>query len=212
MLVNSSSQVLLDFVHPFRPGSGRFPQQSDLRTINTLIENLAVENPTPVLRTAFQQVAGLWQCVFTSRFVLDLGRIPGLKLSGVYQSVIIDPNLNTGHYFNIAELVRGEKVKGVCGEFASICPSQFDPVRIDVQYHWFYFAFRIMARYEGYQTVAVELQRNRLARQVRLPFHRSGWQSIIYLDDRLRVLRGNHGGVFVLAKQSSTSRELRQKR
>jgi hypothetical protein len=202
MLACSRRQALLDLIGPFQLGSGRKPRESDICTLNILLEHLALENPTPVLSTAFQQVAGLWKCVFTtSRFVLDLDRIPGLRLSGVYQVVSIDPNLNSGHYFNIAELARGEKVKCVCGEFASIRPSQFDRVSMDVEYRLFYCALRMRSEYEGHRTLAAELQCDRLRGSVRFPFRRCGFQSIVYLDDELRVVRGNEGGVFVLLRQ-----------
>ena len=56
-----------------------------------------------MLRNAFQQVAGFWECVFTnSRLVLDLDNLAGVKLSGVYQFVATDLNLRGGRYFNIA--------------------------------------------------------------------------------------------------------------
>jgi hypothetical protein len=202
MVVSSRKQALLDFVAPFRLGAGRQLNESARRTLDGLLDDLSVENPTPVLRNGFQHLGGLWQCVFTtSRFVLDLDKTPGLKLSGAWQSVTIDAHRNAGHYFNIAELARGKKVKSVCGEFALIRPSLIEPVRIDVQYHWFYFAFRMMSQYEGHRAVADELERNRLRGRRRVPFHRSGWQSVVYLDGQLRVLRGNHGGVFVLTRQ-----------
>jgi len=127
--------------------------------------------------------------------------LPGVKLSGVYQSVAIDADLRVGHYFNIAELTRGAKVKSVCGEFAAIRPSQVDPGRIDVEYEWIYFAMRLISDYEGPRAVAVGLESNRLRHRMRIPFHRSGSQSILYLDDELRVVRGNQGGLFVLVKQ-----------
>jgi hypothetical protein len=202
MLVSAPKQAVLEFVDPFRLGSGRRPRESDMRALDALIERLATHNPAPAFWNAFQQLAGFWECVFTtSRFVLDLDKLPGVKLSGVYQSVAIDADLRVGHYFNIAELTRGAKVKSVCGEFAAIRPSQFDPGRIDVEYEWIYFAMRLISEYEGPRAVAVGLESNRLRRRMRIPFHRSGWQSILYIDDELRVVRGNQGGLFVLVRQ-----------
>jgi len=202
MLVSTYKQELLAFVRPFRLRSGRNPHERDMRRLNVLLEHLAIENPTPSLRNAFQKVAGFWECVFTtSRFVLDLDKLPGVTLSGVYQCVAADPKLCTGHYYNIAELSRGAKVRVVCGEFAAIRPSQVDPVRMDVDYEWIYFAMRILSAYEGPRKIAVDLENDRLRRRVRFPFHRSGWQSILYLDDELRVVRGSQDGLFVLVRQ-----------
>jgi hypothetical protein len=202
MLVSTYKQELLAFVSTFRLGSGRNPHEDDMRTLNVLLENLAIENPTPLLSDAFQKVAGFWKCVFTtSRFVLDLDKLPGVRLSGVYQCVAADPQLCSGHYYNVAELSRGAKVRVVCGEFAAIRPSQVDPVRMDVDYEWFYFAMRIISAYEGPRKIAVDLENDCLCRRMRFPFHRCGWQSILYLDDELRVVRGNEGGIFVLVRQ-----------
>jgi hypothetical protein len=201
MLVSSPKQAVLEFVDSFRLGSGRSPHESDMRALDDLIERLTTESPAPALGKVFQQIAGFWECVFTSsRFVLDLDKLPGLTLSGVYQSVAIDDELS-GHYFNIAELTRGGKVKSVCGEVADIRPSPVGPGRIDVEYQWFYFAMRIISEYEGPRAIAAALESNRLRRRMRIPFHRSGWQSILYLDNELRVVRGNQGGLFVLVRQ-----------
>jgi hypothetical protein len=202
MLVSSHKQAVLEFVDSFRLGSGRSPRESDMRALDALIERLATESPAPALRNLFQQIAGFWECVFTtSRFVLDLDKLPGLTLSGVYQSVGIDADFRGGRYFNIAELTRGGKVKGVCGECAAIRPSHVDPGRIDVEYQWFYFAIRMISEYEGPRAVAAALESNRLRHRMRIPFHRYGWQSTLYLDDELRVVRGNQGGLFVLVRQ-----------
>jgi hypothetical protein len=201
MPVMSKVEELLDFVRPFRVGSGRLPGAGELKIIESLVGELEKQNPTPVLTEAFERVAGMWECVFTSsRFVLGLDSIPLVRTSAVYQQVIVDRGGKTGHYFNIAELSRAGAVKCVCGEYANIRPSESHADRLEVQYEWFYFGMRILPAYEGHAAVADELETGRLPRHFRLPFHGYGWQSTVYLDDRLRIVHGNKGGMFVLVK------------
>ena len=202
MPVLSRAQELLQYAQPFRIGSGRLPGASELKVIDSLIGNLEERNPTPVLKNAFERLTGMWECVFTSsRFVLDLDYIPFVSTSAVYQQVIVHRDAKTGHYFNIAELSHGDSVKCVCGECASIRPSESHAVRLNVQYEWFYFGWRLMSAYEGHQRVADELGADGLAKSFRLPFRGCGWQSTVYLDDHLRIVRGNKGGIFVLVKR-----------
>lgn len=197
----SKGEQLLDYVRPFRLGSGRLPKDRELKIIESLVDDLARQNPTPVLRTAFERLAGMWECVFTSsRFVLGLDSIPFVQTSAVYQKVVIHPDGRAGHYFNIAELSRGGAVKCVCGEFANVRPSKSHMDRLEVQYEWFYFGLRLFSPYEGHAAGGNELEARRLPGHIRLPFHGCGWQSMLYLDDRLRVVEGNKGGLFVLVK------------
>jgi PAP_fibrillin len=201
MAVLSKEQELLNYLQPFRIGSGRLPRDGELQAIQSLIGDLEKRNPTSELKAAFERLVGTWQCVFTtSPFVLGLDKFPFLRTSAVYQQVIVTPGEKTGHYFNIAELTRGNTVKCVCGEYAGIRPSESHPTRLDVQYEWFYFGWRFWLPYEGHEMVADELEIKRLPNHIRLPFHARGWQATLYLDDELRIVQGSKGGLFVLVK------------
>ena len=202
MIVESKTEELLACVRPFRLGSGRLPSTTELGRIELLAGEIAKENPTPKLERAFDRLAGMWECIFTSsRFVVGLDRIPFVRTSAVYQQVVIETGGTNGHYFNIAELSRGGAVKCVCGEYATVRPSEFDDVRLDVQYQSFYFELRVSSAYEGHVAFADGLETGRNGGHLRLPFHQRGWQSILYLSDRLRVVRGNQGGIFVMVKR-----------
>lgn len=202
MLTSSRQQHVLDFVEPFRVGSGKRPDASELAALDALIEELAREIAVPDLGHSIQSVGGMWECVFTtSRFVLDLDKIPGLRVSSVYQQVSVDRDGRAGDYFNIAEMSRGGRVRVVCGEHAAIRPSGVEPGQIEVQYQWFYFAIRVFRAYEGADALAKALRETRLRGEIRLPFRRSGWQKIVYVDSRLRIVRGSQGGLFVLVKR-----------
>jgi hypothetical protein len=202
MIVESKTEELLACVRPFRFGSGRLPSTAELGKIELLAGELAKENPTPKLEAALDRLAGMWECIFTSsRFVLGLNRIPFVRTSAVYQQVVIEPGGTAGHYFNIAELSRGGAVKCICGEYATIRPSQFPEARLDVQNELFYFELRVSSAYEGHVAFADGLESGRNRGHLRLPFHQRGWQSTLYLSDGLRVVRGNHGGIFVMVKR-----------
>jgi hypothetical protein len=202
MQVEARTAELLECVLPFRLGLGRLPSAPELARIELLASELERENPTPNLEGAFDRLAGMWECIFTtSRFVLGLDRIPFVRTSAAYQRVIVDPGCRTGHYFNIAELSRAGAVRCVCGEYASVRPSEVNAVRLDVQYEWFYFVLRGPTAYEGHVAFADGLEAGRHRGGVRLPFRGCGWQSTLYLSDDLRIVRGNEGGMFVMIKR-----------
>lgn len=194
---------LMQFIKPFQFGSAKFPTAQERIFIEVLVDELARDNPNPVVKESIDMANGTWQCLYTSsRHVLDLDKMPGLSLSGVYQKLQMDPESGKGYYFNIGELSRGGKVRMVCGEYARVAPSP-SPCKascMDVRYEYLYFAPRVLGGYEGRARLSERLEENRLARSFRLPFRKAGWQSFLYLDHSLRVVRGNSGGLFVLAK------------
>jgi hypothetical protein len=201
--VTTVKKELLDSVKPYTFGSERFPTPPELKEIERLIRLLERENPHPVLKESFGYLEGLWKCLFTSsRYVLNLNKVPLVNLSAVYQQVFINQARNAGHYLNIAELSRGPVVKMACGEYAAIKPSGSEANRIEVQYNYFYFAIRLLFAYEGCGSLVSGLENNRLRHSIRLPFHKFGWQLTVYLDDDLRIVYGNNGGIFVLIKYS----------
>jgi hypothetical protein len=196
------TRALLDFIAPFQLGSGRMPTPLELIRVEEYATTLERNSPSPQLGQSFSLLEGMWRCLFTtSSYVLGLNNIPLVNLSGVYQRVHLGTVPGTGYYFNIGELSRGGSVKLVCGEHAHIETSAV-PNRIDLRYDYFYFAPRLAMRYEGHFRLADGLTANRLAASFRLPFRKPGWQSILYLDSQLRVVRGNEGGLFVLVKES----------
>jgi hypothetical protein len=206
MPVLSAKSELLSWLEPFHVGLGRQPDTAAMKHLEALISDLSAGNPAPDGEAAFSRIGGMWKCIFTSsRFVLGLDRLRVAHLSAVYQSVIVHPGGETGHYFNIAEMSRGGTVRGACGEYASIRFSKTEPGRLDVQYQWFYFATRVLSRYEGHRSLAGRLESGRRAGALHLPFHKAGWQSIMYLDDGLRIVRGSEGGLFVLVNEVPVS-------
>src|SRR3984893_2201464 len=117
----SAKSELLAWLEPFHVGLGRQPGPSEMKRLEALVSDLSATNLTPCREAALNRIAGMWKCIFTSsRFVLGLNQLRVAKLSAVYQSVIVHPDGETGHYFNIAEMSRGGKVRGACGEYASI--------------------------------------------------------------------------------------------
>ncbi len=197
----TATQELLDFVRPFGFGGQRVAHAYQQRHIEHLVHQHARHNPNPCLRQSFSLLQGTWKCLFTdSRYVLGLDKMPGLKLSAVYQRISVDADRGEGHYFNVAELSRSGTVKLACGEYAHIRPSPFSAQRLDVRYEYFYFAPRRIARYEGRDELAAALKADRLSRSWRVSFRRAGWQATLYLDARLRIVRGNEGGIFILEK------------
>jgi hypothetical protein len=197
----SRRSELLAYIEPYHVGTGRQPDSSGFDTLRALIRSLAEHNPNPEISAAFPQLAGLWRCLFSSsRFVLGLNKLRVAELSSVYQYVVIDPSGKTGYYFNIGEMSRSRNVCGACGEYAAMQPSDTEADRLQVQYQWFYAAFRVWSEYEGAKLLAARLGAGSVPNGIRVPFHKAGWQQNVYLDDEMRVVLGSEGGIFVLVR------------
>jgi hypothetical protein len=182
-MVVSAKSELLECIEPFSIRTGRRPGAAELERIERLIRELENESATPA---NLARIAGTWDCLFTtSRFVLGLNKLPLLALSAVHQIIEINQDGLAGYYLNIAELSRVNEVRLTCGEYAAITLSPSDPQMLDVHYQWFYVAMRALP-----------------SRQIRVPFHKSGWQRHIYMDNELRIVRGNEGGLFILERSS----------
>jgi hypothetical protein len=197
-VITSAKSELLESIEPFSIRTGRLPGSHDMKRIGRLVIELENEGHS---RIDLARVGGLWECVFTtSRFVLGLDKFPMLRLSAVHQDVTIANDGAAGSYFNIAELIRADRVRVLCGEYAIISRSPSHLQMIDVRYQWFYFAIRALKPYEGHQTAAACLRSGDLRNCLRVPFHKAGWQRNTYVDDELRIVRGNEGGLFLLKR------------
>jgi hypothetical protein len=169
--------------------------------IEEAVQTLAREHPPPPVRERFHLLDGDWRCLFTdSRHVLGLNGVPLLRLRSVCQRVVVNVGGAEGGSFNIGELTRGPTVRLVCGEHARLRPSADHEDRVDLEYTSFYFAPRPFRPYEGARALGDALAAGTLRGSFRLPFRKPGWQRYVYLDRRLRVLYGNNGGLFVLAR------------
>jgi hypothetical protein len=171
------------------------------QAILSKIAHLEDRNPTPNPLSATDQLAGNWRLLYTtSQELLNIDRLPFYQLGDIYQCICLPEQ----RIYNIAEVAGIPWLEGLVSVSA-----RFEPVstqRVEVTFERGVLgAQRILA----YQNPTDFI--NHLAAQARLPFWQGidfrinsdrppGWLEVTYLDEDLRIGRGNQGSVFVLSK------------
>jgi PAP_fibrillin len=174
---------------------------TDRQAILAAITELETRNPHPrPLTSAVDLLAGNWRLLYTSsQSLLGIDRLPLLKLANIYQCI----RPLTGSIYNIAEVT--SLIPGTSGLVAIV--ADFTPVnesRVNVRFNRSLIGFQGLVNYSdpdrliaaienGQKFTAIDLK---IDRQTKEP----AWLEVTYLDDTLRIGRGNEGNVFVLTK------------
>ncbi len=180
---------------------GLLASETDKTAILAAISRMEDRNPTPRPVEATDLLDGNWRLLYTtSNELLTFGRFPLLPLGQIYQCV----RTTTAKIYNIAEVSEVSYLEGL----VSVC-ARFEPVsdrRVNVKFERFVIGLR---RLIGYQTPNNFIQQIESGKKFfpALDFgienrEQKGWLDITYLDNDLRIGRGNEGSVFVLTKNS----------
>lgn len=177
---------------------GLLANELERKAILAAIAQLEDYNPHPQPLEAADLLEGNWKLVYTSsQELLGIDRFPFYNLSNVYQCI----RLKTGKIYNIAELMGIPYSEGLVSVAA-----QFQPIserRVEVKFNRFVVGLQ---RFLGYQSPnqfinAIESNQRFLGIDFTInPENQQGWLDISYLDENMRVGRGNEGSVFVLSK------------
>lgn len=166
--------------------------------IAAAIVRLEERNPTPDPLSVPSLLEGNWQLLYTtSQELLGIDRVPLFNLGEIYQCI----RTADSTIYNIAEVSGIPLLEGIVSVIA-----QFTPVsqrRVEVQ---FTRAIWGAQRLIGYQSPsqfiqAISTGQKFMAIDFQIkPRAQNGWLDITYLDQDLRIGRGNVGSVFVLRK------------
>ena len=170
------------------------------QAILAAIANLEDFNPTPRPLAATNLLEGNWRLLYTtSKALLKIDRLPFCKLGQIYQCIRVRSN----SVYNIAEIYGIPSLEGLVSVVA-----KFEPVserRVQVKFQRSIIGLQ---RLIGYTTPGNFIQQiesgdfqNKLAFDFPIQSEQQqGWLDITYIDDNLRIARGNEGSVFVLTK------------
>lgn len=188
---------LLDAIAPTNRGLLATARQK--QDILTKVAQLEEHNPTPNPLKSTDLLNGNWQLLYTtSRELLGIDRFPLSALGDIYQCVRIDQQ----RIYNLAE------IKSFIDGLVSVTAT-FEAVseqRVDVRFDRAIFGLQSTLGYqEPHQFIDAMEQTSRFNWLKGLDFSISsnrepGWLEVTYLDDTLRIGRGNQGSVFVLRK------------
>ena len=188
---------LLDAIAPTNRGLLTSPEQK--QDILTKIARLETCNPTPNPLSAADLLNGNWQLLYTtSSELLGIDRFPLCSLGNIYQCVRVEQQ----RIYNLAE------VQSVLGGLVSVTAT-FEPVsekRVNVRFDRAIFGLQSTLAYQDpNQFIEAMQQTDKFNLLKGIDFTISsnrdpGWLEITYLDNSMRIGRGNQGSVFVLRK------------
>jgi PAP_fibrillin len=179
---------------------GLLANEIDNARVLSAIQQLEDINPTLKPLEAKELLNGDWRLLYTtSKGILGLDRFPLFKLGQIYQCI----RVSEAKVYNIAEILGLPMLEGLVSVAAS-----FDPVsdrRINVIFERSIIGLQ---RFLSYKTPAKMIQQIESGKKF-LPIdfkidrgEQKGWLETTYLDQDMRIGRGNEGNVFVLTKET----------
>lgn len=177
---------------------GLMATEQDKQSILMAIAQLENHNPTPRPVEAGDLLNGNWRLLYTtSKGLLSIDQLPLLKLGQIYQYI----GVKTQSVYNIAEVYGLPYLEGLAGVVAS-----FEPVserRVEVKFERSILGLQRLIGYQSPEGFIQQIESG--AKFIAIDFsldsrNQQGWLDITYLDQDLRIGRGNEGSVFVLAK------------
>ncbi len=167
----------------------------------SLIEQLEEHNPTAEPVKAKDLLEGNWRLLYTtSKGLLGLDRFPLVQLGQIYQCL----RTAQARVYNIAEVVGVPFFEGLISVTAS-----FEPVserRVNVKFDRYIIGLQRLLNYRSPNKFIEEIEtgKNFFPLDFKIENReQKGWLDITYLDNDLRIGRGNEGSVFVLSKDKS---------
>ncbi|NEO62375.1 MAG: fibrillin [Moorea sp. SIO4G2] len=178
---------------------GLLASKTDKTAILAAVTQLEGRNPTPRPLEAQDLLDGNWRLLYTtSQELLNLDGFPLVQLGQIYQCV----RTSDTKIYNIAELSGIPYLEGV----VSVCAS-FEPVsqcRVNVRFERSIIGLQSFLSYSSANDFIEQIEAGKKFPAIDFPINRDnqqGWLEITYLDDDLRIGRGNQGSLFVLTKK-----------
>lgn len=180
---------------------GLLATKTEQQAILAAIAQLEDRNPTSRPTEASHLLEGDWRLLFTtSQGLLGIDRFPFFNLGQVYQCI----RTQGTRIYNIAEVKGPPLLEGLVSVVAQFTPTS--ERRVNVKFNRTIVGLQ---RWIGYQLPKTFIQRLEAGEQLTaIDFKidrrdQQGWLDLTYLDEDLRIGRGNQGSVFVLTKVKS---------
>lgn len=178
---------------------GLLASTTDKTAILAAVTQLEGRNPTPRPLEEPDLLDGNWRLLYTtSQELLNLDGFPLVQLGQIYQCV----RTSDTKIYNIAEFSGIPYLEGV----VTVC-ARFDPVsqcRVNVSFERSIIGLQSFLSYSSANDFIEQIEAGKRFPAIDFPINRDnqqGWLEITYLDDDLRIGRGNQGSVFVLTKK-----------
>lgn len=178
---------------------GLLASASDRQAILAAIAQLEDRNPTPQPTAAAALLEGDWRLLYTtSQELLGIDRVPLARLGQIYQCIRVPD----AHIYNIAEVTGPPFLDGIVSVKATFTP--VSERRVNVRFERFIVGLQRLINYrspaEFIRAIEAGKRFAAIDAQIDPKKEQRGWLEITYLDEDLRIGRGNEGNVFVLSK------------
>ncbi len=177
---------------------GLLATEDEKLMIQAAAAQLEDRNPNPRPVEVPEKLAGNWRLLYTtSQGLLGIDRFPLLKLGQIYQYI----RAQEARIYNIAEIYGLPFLEGIVSVGA-----KFEPLserRVQVKFERSIIGLRRLMNYHSPQDFVMAVEAGQRFPAIDFSIEnrdQQGWLDITYLDDDLRIGRGNEGSLFVLTK------------
>ena len=178
---------------------GLLAKEEEKVNILSAIEQLEAENPTanPIEQT--ELLGGNWRLLYTtSKDLLSFDRFPIVTTGQIYQCIVPE----TKKVYNVSEIVGIPFLEGIISVIAEFTP--VSEKRVNVNFKRSIVGLQKIIGYKNLDAYIEEIEKGKKFPPLDFAIERNSeqkaWLEITYLDEELRISRGNRGSLFVLTK------------
>ncbi|MBW4516517.1 MAG: PAP/fibrillin family protein [Timaviella obliquedivisa GSE-PSE-MK23-08B] len=177
---------------------GLLATDSERRAILATVAQLEERNPTPRPLEAIDKLNGNWRLLFTtSQGLLKIDQFPLVKLGQIYQYI----QASSSSIYNVAETSGLPFLEGMVSVAAKFVP--LSDRRVKVNFERSIIGLQRLVDYRSVDHFIQQIEAGEKFKAIDFSItsrEQKGWLDVTYLDDDLRIGRGNEGSVFVLTK------------
>lgn len=177
---------------------GLLAKETDKLAIVALVAQLEDRNPTPRPTEATDLLEGNWRLLYTtSKELLGIDNLPLFKLGQIYQCV----RTQDTKIYNIAEVSGLPFLESIISVAATFIP--VSERRVNVRFDRAISGLQRVLNYQNPDQFIQQIESGKKFFGIDFNItnrEQKGWLDITYLDEDMRIGRGNEGSVFVLSK------------
>lgn len=162
------------------------------------VVQLEVQNPTPQPLSERERLSGVWRLIYTtSQDLLGLARLPMIPAGPIYQCI----RGQELKLYNVLELQGIPFLEGVICVAARLMP--VSERRVQVNFERSILGVKGLMNYSSLDTLISRLETQSPVAALNFPLNAersAGWLETTYLDEDLRIGRGNNDSLFVLTR------------